>query len=192
MSGRAGRRVPLRLDGLVLVDEHFSGIGQYTHGLLAALDRLLDSSESEIADLRVLLPRRGRARLAAQGYRNVTARSLPVSGRWIERLGYRGLLPPIDTVLGAGVYLFPHFTRMPLLRSPSVVLVHDLSYLHHPQFLTTRYARFLRRHVAGSIRRADAVLTPTEAIRQEVLAAYRLDPARVVVANAAVDRSAMR
>jgi glycosyltransferase involved in cell wall biosynthesis len=67
-----------------------------------------------------------------------------------------------------------------------VLLVHDLSFRHHPEFfsLTTRLR--LNMLVPLHVRQARLVLTPSEFSRQDLISAFGLAAERVVVVPAAV------
>ena len=64
-------------------------------------------------------------------------------------------------------------------RTPSVLTIHDTTYLRHPEWLSPRDVRVLRVGVARSIRRAAQVVVPTEAVRRDVIDAYGYDADRV-------------
>jgi glycosyltransferase involved in cell wall biosynthesis len=58
-------------------------------------------------------------------------------------------------------------------------MVHDISYLTHPEWLSGRDALMLRLGVARSVARAARVVVPTETIRGQVIETYGVDAARV-------------
>lgn len=64
---------------------------------------------------------------------------------------------------------------------PVLLTVHDLQYLHHPEFHSATKLRYLRAAVPASVRRAALVTTPSEWVRSTVLEAFDLDPDRVMV-----------
>ena len=72
-------------------------------------------------------------------------------------------------------YTGPVFCSVPL-----VVSLHDVSYLEHPQYFTTYRAKQLRFTVNRTVRKAAAVLTPSEFSRRSILRHYALDPSKVV------------
>jgi glycosyltransferase involved in cell wall biosynthesis len=78
---------------------------------------------------------------------------------------------------------------LPLVRVPGVVAVHDLSFEDPASrdWLSSPTRERYRRTISWSVRRAGAVLTPTEWTRQDVLARYDVEPERVLVAPCAVD-----
>ncbi|MCA1832484.1 MAG: glycosyltransferase family 4 protein [Actinobacteria bacterium] len=77
----------------------------------------------------------------------------------------------------------------PLVRVPTVVVVHDLSFEQPEaaQWLTRAQLRRYRATIGLSARRARAVVVPSEHTRRDVLSAYRLPPERVHVAPLALD-----
>ncbi len=69
---------------------------------------------------------------------------------------------------------------------PTVVSVHDVSYLEYPQYFTKARAAQLRVTVARTVKRAAAVLTPSEFSKMAIIRAYGLDERKVVVIPNAV------
>jgi len=94
--------------------------------------------------------------------------------RSLNPLSIEQLTGDVDVFHGVN-YLLP----APRCRAPVVITIHDLSALIHPEWhprarvLAHRWS--LRRTAAA----AAHVITPTEVIRAEAIAALRLDPARV-------------
>ncbi len=69
---------------------------------------------------------------------------------------------------------------------PVVVSVHDVSFLHHPEYFHFLRARQLRLTVRRTVRAAARVVTGSEFSRAAIARAYGLDPAAIaVVPNAA-------
>lgn len=71
-------------------------------------------------------------------------------------------------------------------RCPTVLTVHDLSLLTHPDTHEKRSVRRARRRLPMMVRTADAIITPTGAVRREVCEHLRVSPEKVfAVAEAA-------
>jgi len=64
---------------------------------------------------------------------------------------------------------------------PTVVTVHDVSFLERPEYFTTGRAMQLRITVARSVKRAARVLTVSEFARESIVRAYNLPPDKIVV-----------
>ncbi len=63
----------------------------------------------------------------------------------------------------------------------TLLTIHDLQFLTHPEYHSAVKLRYLRTVVPRSIARATVVATPSEWVRTTVLDAYGADPDRVVV-----------
>jgi alpha-1,3-rhamnosyl/mannosyltransferase len=64
---------------------------------------------------------------------------------------------------------------------PIVLTIHDLQYLHHPEYHSSVKLRYLSTVIPLSVRRADVVAVPSEWVRESVIDAFGLDHADVVV-----------
>ena len=64
---------------------------------------------------------------------------------------------------------------------PTVVTVHDVSYLDYPQYFTRFRAHQLRMTVRRTVARAARILTPSEFSRRAIVAAYGVSPDLVTV-----------
>ncbi len=65
--------------------------------------------------------------------------------------------------------------------APTVVSVHDVSYLEHPEYFTAFRAMQLRLTVRRTVKFASCVLTPSEFSKRRILDAYKLPDDKVVV-----------
>jgi alpha-1,3-rhamnosyl/mannosyltransferase len=86
-----------------------------------------------------------------------------------------------------GVFLGT-YNAVPLAyRGHSVVSIMDLSFEHHPEGLTWARRRSFSLQARASARRAGAIVTISEFVRQDIISTYRVPPDRVVVAPPSVD-----
>ena len=104
--------------------------------------------------------------------------------RWLERLWYRLHLPlSIETWTGP-VDLFhqPDFV-LPPVRSgtPTVLTVHDLSFVREPDSVMPGMTRHLNRWVPWSVEQADHVIAVSEATRQDLIDLYQTPPEKISV-----------
>jgi glycosyltransferase involved in cell wall biosynthesis len=113
---------------------------------------------------------------------NVRAAPIPLSPRRLTQLWQR-LRAPIPVELFAGkldVLHAPDFV-LPPTRARTLLTIHDLSFLVHPECHLPSMVRYLSSAVPRSLRRADAVLADSEATRQDLARLLAVDPARVAV-----------
>ncbi len=92
-----------------------------------------------------------------------------VPGRLVQQAWKTAGWPPYEWFAGrAGVYHFPNFVRPPLRRGRSVVTLHDVSFLRFPEAAEPRNLRYLHARVPATVRRADAVITDSQAMARDI------------------------
>ena len=77
------------------------------------------------------------------------------------------------------IYHEPAIIALPF-RGPTVLTVHDLSWIRFPETQPRARVRMLDRYFEPGLQRASMVLTPSEFVRQELIEWFALDPSRVV------------
>ncbi len=143
-----------------------TGVGRYTLSLLRALTAYDDELVATAFTFR------GRDGLAAAVPPGVAVVARPAPARALQALWARSSWPPVELLGGAvDVFHATNFVLPPLRRARGVVTVHDLSYLHHPDTVSSASARY-RELVPRSIARASAVLTPSQATADLLREAY--------------------
>jgi glycosyltransferase involved in cell wall biosynthesis len=178
------------IDGLGLVESHFSGVGQYILGIVRGLDELIDKAQyggDPVPTVTVIIPYNARHRFKAFKFKHVGYKTVPLSFRTMSALWHRGKLPPIDLWCGRGTYIFPRFVSMPLAFSPSALVILDLSYELHREHSDEGNAVFLSKQVRRSVKTSRKVIAISQNARQEILNFYKLKPADVAIAAPATD-----
>jgi glycosyltransferase involved in cell wall biosynthesis len=155
-----------------------TGIGAFCEGALAAMGSRpgLDVTAFAVSWRR----RRGiDARLPA----GVVARQRPMPARPLHALWARADLPPLEWFIGhADVVHGTNFVVPPTRRAASVMSVHDLTPVRHPELCdaaTLAYPGLIRRALV----RGAWVHTDSAYVADEVVAAFGADPARVRVVH---------
>lgn len=171
-----------------------AGIGRYTRelvGALLTLDRwhqhVIFAATGGLHEDRWLTEVE---RLRAVHNRHVTVRTVPMSDDWLARLWHRLRLPiPIELVTGhIDVFYSPDFTLPPTRRGTHTLLtIHDLSFMRHPDAFVPSLRRYLERVVPRSIDRADMVLADSAHTRSDLVALFGIPPDKVVVITPGVD-----
>lgn len=185
MTRKPDTAIRLVIDGKPLVDDHFSGVGNYTMHLLGALDRLL--MDRDDLDVRLAIPSARRSRLERYHFSQIRPLGIPIAHGTFRRMVERDRLPPMDLILGSGVYFFPDFAKWPLRRSPAITAVHDLCFVQVPEMVHEANGEFLRRAVADSVNSSQVVTALTQTMADEIVDVYGIDPACVRVVSCAVD-----
>lgn len=168
-----------------------TGVGQYTKNLFEALFRLDETNRYTIFSFAFL-------------GRGAKRRPIPVS----PRVGYRFIRyvhlkifnavvrkvtsPPIDIMLGSrpDLFIFPNFVRYPLpLGSKAIAVIHDLSYVLHPEHTARRNRQFLLRYVPQTIEKCQHIIAVSENAKAELVQYYGVDPDRISVVSPALDHT---
>lgn len=157
----------------------FAGVGRYTRELLRGLvqlpydDRYLLLSASNDDNARQLL-----SDLPPGAWREL--RRLPVSERLMTGLWHRLRIPvPVETVAGPfDVVHGPDFV-VPPSRHPSVVTIHDLSFIVAPEYAEPALVAYLKAAVPRSLRRASQIITVSASVAAELVDAYPFTEDRV-------------
>lgn len=162
------------------------GIGRYTRELVRATvaqgtsfeyvlfyaARGLDERRHFLADLR---------RLCAE-HCHVRARPIPLSPRRLTQLWQRLRLPlPVEVFTGPLDLLHAPDFVVPPTCAPSIVTVHDLSFLIYPQFSVPSMVRYLSAAVPRAVQRAALVLADSEATRHDLHRLLHTPPEKVAV-----------
>lgn len=180
------------IDGLALVEGHFSGIGQYILGIVRGFDELIDISKLQgkpMPKVTVIIPYDSLARFQSFGLKHVTYKRVPFSFRVMSGLWHRGLMPPLDLFCGRGNYIFTRFVGMPLLFSKSCVIIYDLSYELFKQYSNDKNTRFLNKFVGKTIRRSKRIITISKSVKAEIIDFYEFPADKIVVAYPAADQA---
>ena len=172
---------PLRvgLDATPLVGAR-TGVGTYVHHVVAGL--------AERADVQLdLTAFSGRARRPEGLPPAVGWRHRAVPARLLRASWLRTPVPRVEWLAGRhDVFHGTNFV-MPPTGAAGVVMIHDLSYERYPE-LVAAASRQYRSLVPRGLRYADVVVTPSAAVRDEVVEHYRVAPDRVVVTPLGVAR----
>lgn len=182
------------VDGLGLVDGHFSGIGQYILGILRGMDSLIEERKLKgmpSPEIRVIVPRDEIKKFKKFGFKHITYKKFPLPFRYYAALWHRGWLPPIDIFCGRGVYLFPRFVGMPLMFSKSICVIYDLSFEIHREFSDEGNALFLSKGVKRTLKKSSHVIAISDNAKEELCSFYSIKDSNITVATPAVDPKVM-
>jgi glycosyltransferase involved in cell wall biosynthesis len=158
-----------------------TGIGAFCAGALAGL-----GSRPGLDVTAFAVSWRRRQGIDARLPAGVVARQRPMPARPLHGLWARGDVPPLEWFIGhADVVHGTNFVVPPTRRAASVMSVHDLTPVRHPELCdaaTLAYPALIRRALA----RGAWVHTDSEYVAEEVVAAFGADPARVRVVHPGV------
>lgn len=162
------------------------GIGRYTRGLITTLAQL-DHRHQYTLLLTSDAPPEGLQDF--QPYPNFSPRRYPLPERWLTIGWHRLYLPaPVEWFAGPlDLFHSPNFILPPTRRAKTLLTVHDLSFIRHPQGAVDRLRRWLEKVVPRSLSRASHVLADSQSTKQDLIEIYGLPAAQITVVGAGVE-----
>ncbi|HZI49287.1 MAG TPA: glycosyltransferase, partial [Pyrinomonadaceae bacterium] len=163
------------LDGQPLTKPR-TGVGHYTFELARALAILRPEDSFELVTPDTIPATIARDSETIPNLRLVSVKANLLMRRWssvgLPRYMRRARL---DLFHGTNY-------QLPLMNAKrNVLTVHDLSIFTHPQTHDAQFARRARTRLPIMLRAATRIITPTEAIKDELTARFKLDPVRITV-----------
>lgn len=173
----------INFDARPLATNFPSGVGYYTKSLISALAK-------EYPDITFIghyynfLGKNPRARFLANAPNISYSVSKIIPEKVANQLRRLGIFIPFELLVKnrGDINLFPAYLSSPsLFNTPSVVAIHDLSYLNNGSMVSARNRSDLRRFVPGSIARSSLVLAISKATKKEIVKHYGIDGRKVLV-----------
>jgi glycosyltransferase involved in cell wall biosynthesis len=166
------------------------GIGRYTRELVQAL-----AKEDSLYDFRLFSAKQPAVLPVPDPIptsSNVVYREAPFSQRWLYRIWYRLQLPlPLQWFTGElDLFHSPDFTLPPVTGNiPTLLTVHDLSFLHYPATFTPSLVSYLNRVVPRSIRRATHILADSQVTKNDLVELWNVSEEKVTVLHSGVSEA---
>jgi glycosyltransferase involved in cell wall biosynthesis len=178
-------RTPRVLVDATSVPADQGGVGRYVDGLLGALGRRDD------VDLAVVCQRTDAERYQhALPDAEVVPAPAAVSHRPARLAWEQTGLPLLAQQIGADVLHSPFYTCPLRASCPVTVTVHDATFFTEPEHYDKSRRTFFRSAIKTSLRRAERVIVPSKATRDELIRLLGADPTRLDVAYHGVDPAA--
>jgi len=167
----------IRIEVSSLATPSISGVGHYVRLLSEAL-----SKHSDIEARGVYFNFLGRQVAPVIKMTPPPQANKLIPLRVYAKLQSYGLALPFDLFMPkVDVTIFPNFATWPTVNSKlRATTIHDLTYIRYPEAVEEKNLAHLRRVVPRSIKEADIILTVSEAVKNELVEEFSIDPARCV------------
>lgn len=192
MSEGLGGLLRTGLDATPLLGPR-TGVGRYVASLLQALVRAGDDELRACPDslpmdlVATAFTARGRSALPALLPPGVRVVGPPVPARLLHQVWQRLPWPSVTSLTGPlDLFHATNFVLPPTGGAVGVATIHDLSFLRTPHTVNAATHAY-RELVPRGVRRAAMVLTPSQAVADEVAEAYQLPADRLAVTHLGVD-----
>ncbi|NKB25267.1 MAG: glycosyltransferase [Kiritimatiellae bacterium] len=152
-----------------------AGVGRYTKSLVEHLGAF--SSRHELTLFCFDFKRKG-IPFEAKGTNLKTIQWCP--GRVVQKMWKTMNWPPFNRFAGeADVYHFPNFIRLPLTTGKSVVTIHDVSFLRHPETTESKNLEYLTAQIQNTVEDADAIITDSQFSANEIAERLNVETAKL-------------
>ena len=121
---------------------------------------------------------------------HVSHHAAPVDEHWLYRLWYRARLPiPVQLFTGAiDLFHSPDFVLPPVSgHIPTIVTVHDLSFIHYPETFPANLVAYLNRVVPWSVGRASHILADSLSTSHDLQSLWGVATERITVLYSGVN-----
>jgi glycosyltransferase involved in cell wall biosynthesis len=109
-------------------------------------------------------------------------------GRIVQKAWKTWRWPPYNWFAGpADVYHFPNFILPPLTAGRSVVTIHDLAFVRFPETIEARNLKYLRTHMAYTVKHADALIAVSEFTARELHDVFNVPRKKISVIHEGLD-----
>jgi glycosyltransferase involved in cell wall biosynthesis len=162
-----------------------AGIGRYTRELMHALLALP-------ADNRYSFFYASRNRIDDSKIQNLKSKihRLPFHDKWLMRIWHRLRIPiPVELIVGqVDLFHSPDFTLPPTLPGvPTLLTVHDLSFIRDPDSAWPSLRAFLNKAVPRSVKRATHVLADSQATKADLIELFGTPAEKITVLYSGVE-----
>jgi alpha-1,3-rhamnosyl/mannosyltransferase len=179
----------LLIEASVLEQDRPSGVNYFTDGLSRALEEHTDIEVNYfwLNFLGKKQPTNPLVKNASAEGRLQQLRLMPQ--RVYAKLVYYKIAPPLLLKKSPWV-LYPNFYLWPSLRpAKKAVVIHDLGYLRHPEYVEDKNRAFLSRVVRESVDKADAIIAVSQFTADEMVDLLGIDSKKITAISIPVDSS---
>jgi glycosyltransferase involved in cell wall biosynthesis len=162
-----------------------AGIGRYTRELMRAL--LAAPSPHHYSFFYASPDRIDESAISNQ---QSAIKRLPFHDKWLMRLWQRFRIPlPVELIVGkVDLFHSPDFTLPPTLPGvPTLLTVHDLSFVRDPDSAWPSLRAFLNKAVPRSVKRATHVLADSIATKNDIIELFGTAPEKITVLYGGVE-----
>ena len=158
------------------------GIGRYTRELVQAL--VAADQENEYRFFSAKQPASLPVANPLPAAPNTAYHPAPLGERWLYRLWHRLQCPlPVQWITGPlDLFHSPDFVLPPVSGgTPTLLTVHDLSFVHYPQTFPPPLVAYLNQVVPRSIERASHLLADSKATKRDLIDIWQIPATKITV-----------
>lgn len=167
-------KIKILFDAGPLVNGNLSGVGKYTQGIISELARNYPDNLELVGHYFDF--RHGKDTTALPHANNIRyTKTVVLPGKVFNMLRRLGFWIPFEllTKERGDFHLFPGFVGWPsIFNTPSAPVIHDITYLEFPQYVSPIARNDLQKLVRPTIKRAAFVITVSESSKAGIIKEY--------------------
>lgn len=105
----------------------------------------------------------------------------PARRPWLFDWWFDYSLPRLLKKIKADVFVSPDGHGSLRCPCPQLTVIHDLNFVHFPQYLPKKYAQYWNRHTPQIVRKADRIATVSEFSKRDLINTYSLSSHKIEV-----------
>ena len=105
----------------------------------------------------------------------------PARRPWLFDWWFDYSLPRLLRKIKADIFISPDGHGSLRCPCPQLTVIHDLNFVHFPQYLPRKYARYWNRHTPAVVRVSDRIATVSEFSKQDLIHTYSLSADQIDV-----------
>jgi glycosyltransferase involved in cell wall biosynthesis len=94
---------------------------------------------------------------------------------------YNWMLPIVLKKIKADVFVSPDGFCSLRTKVPQCLVVHDLAFLHHPEFISKPHLNYYLKNTGKFLKKSKVIVTVSEYSKQDIIEQYKIDPAKIHV-----------
>jgi glycosyltransferase involved in cell wall biosynthesis len=153
------------IDALALIPDKKSGIG-YT--IEQTLINLTKQKDSELYNFILLTPLLKASKVNKYRSFGFKVKTIPLPSRAFSFLLRYNLLPPLDLLIGKGIYIFPNYRNWSLWNSRSITYIYDIGYIKFPETVEPKNQKYLSKKIQKWANRTDKIIAITKEVSYEI------------------------
>jgi glycosyltransferase involved in cell wall biosynthesis len=158
-----------------------TGVGMYTQRLIVALAETYPDTKFVGYYFNFL----GRKKVDLPKAKNIAYKPIVLyPGRVLYLLRRFGINIPVEFLAktNADIALYPNFLSQPSLNKvKSFAVLHDLSFIDHPEYASDRNRKDLERFIPKTIERCSGIITVSEVSKQTITSTYNYPANKILV-----------
>ena len=181
----------LLIEASVLEQDQPIGVNYFTDGLAHSLEQLSpDKITTGYLWLNFLRRKTAHNRNTVDAEKHGLLQQITaIPQRLYAKLVYFNVAPPLWS-WKADWLLFPNFYIWPTLRrTKKAVIIHDLCFMRHPEYVEEKNRLFLDRVANNSIKKADLIISNSQFTTSEILSLTDTPAEKIVTLSIPVDES---